>query len=393
MELARRRSSTRMADSKTRIREGLPHPLGATWDGLGVNFALFSAYATKVELCLFDATGRREIERDRAARVHRRGLARLPARPARRGAIYGYRVHGPYEPDAGHRFNPNKLLLDPYAKGHVGKLEWRPEIFGYTIGARGRGPLLRRARQRSVRAEVPGDRPRVHVDARPAARHAVGAHHHLRDPRQGLDQAPPARARGAPRHLRGARLPGRPRAPQGSSASPRSSCCRSTPSSTTAICSTRSSPTTGATTPSASSPPSPATSPTATRPSSRRWSRTSTTPGSRSSSTWSTTTPRRATSAGRRCRSRASTTRRTTAWYPDATRYYINDTGTGNTVNLSHPRVLQMVTDSLRYWVDRDARRRLPLRPRDHPRPRALRLRRGRRLPRLAAGRIRCSTR
>ena len=107
MELARRRSSTRMADSKTRIREGLPHPLGATWDGLGVNFALFSAHATKVELCLFDATGRARDRAHRAARVHRRGLARLPARPSRR-RVYGYRVHGPYEPDAGHRFNPEQ---------------------------------------------------------------------------------------------------------------------------------------------------------------------------------------------------------------------------------------------------------------------------------------------
>ena len=104
-----------MADSKTRIREGLPHPLGATWDGLGVNFALFSAYATKVELCLFDATGRREIERielpEYTDEVWHGYLRDLPA-----GAVYGYRVHGPYEPDAGHRFNPHKLLLDPYAR-------------------------------------------------------------------------------------------------------------------------------------------------------------------------------------------------------------------------------------------------------------------------------------
>src|SRR5216684_3150784 len=122
-----------MAESRTRIREGLPHPLGATWDGLGVNFALFSAHATKVELCLFDATGRREVERiempEYTDEVWHGYLRDLPA-----GAVYGYRVHGPYEPDAGHRFNANKLLLDPYAKGHLGKLAWRPEIFGYTVG-------------------------------------------------------------------------------------------------------------------------------------------------------------------------------------------------------------------------------------------------------------------
>ena len=123
-----------MASTNPRITEGLPHPLGATWDGLGVNFALFSSNATKVELCLFDATGTRELERielpeftDEVWHGHLRDV--------RPGTIYAYRVHGPYEPDAGHRFNPSKLLLDPYAKGHVGRLSWRPEIFGYTIGA------------------------------------------------------------------------------------------------------------------------------------------------------------------------------------------------------------------------------------------------------------------
>src|SRR4029077_16630411 len=111
-------SATRMANSKLRISEGLPNPLGATWDGLGVNFALFSAHATKVELCLFDSTGARELERielpEYTDEVWHGYLRDLPA-----GALYGYRVYGPYEPAAGHRFNPNKLLLDPYAKGHL----------------------------------------------------------------------------------------------------------------------------------------------------------------------------------------------------------------------------------------------------------------------------------
>src|SRR4029077_14589877 len=105
----------------------------ATWDGLGVNFALFSANATKVELCLFDAGGQREIERislpEYTAEVCH---GYLP--DARPGTVYGYRVHGPYEPSAGHRFNPNKLLLDPYARAHIGELKWAPEVFGYTIG-------------------------------------------------------------------------------------------------------------------------------------------------------------------------------------------------------------------------------------------------------------------
>src|SRR3982750_1136849 len=97
----------------SRIREGLPFPLGATWDGLGVNFALFSAHATKVELCLFDDAGERELERlELAEFTDEVWHGYLPE--ARPGTIYAYRVHGPYEPEAGPRFNPNKLLLAPY---------------------------------------------------------------------------------------------------------------------------------------------------------------------------------------------------------------------------------------------------------------------------------------
>ena len=117
----------------SRVREGLPFPLGATWDGLGVNFALFSAHATKVELCLFDATGREELERiELPEYTDEVWHGYLP--DARPGQLYGYRVHGPYEPEAGHRFNPHKLLLDPYAKQLVGELTWDAALFGYTIG-------------------------------------------------------------------------------------------------------------------------------------------------------------------------------------------------------------------------------------------------------------------
>jgi glycogen operon protein len=114
------------------VREGRPFPLGATWDGLGVNFALFSANATKVELCLFDIEGRQELERlELPEYTDEVWHGYLPE--ARPGTVYGYRVHGPYEPDAGHRFNPNKLLIDPYAKQIVGSLTWGPELFGYVL--------------------------------------------------------------------------------------------------------------------------------------------------------------------------------------------------------------------------------------------------------------------
>ena len=110
----------------------MPHPLGATWDGVGVNFALFSANATKVELCLFDQEGTTELERiELPEYTDEIWHGYLP--DARPGTVYGYRVHGPWAPEQGHRFNPHKLLLDPYAKGHVGQLRWGPEVFAYVM--------------------------------------------------------------------------------------------------------------------------------------------------------------------------------------------------------------------------------------------------------------------
>ena len=113
-----------------RLAEGHPYPLGATWDGVGVNFALFSAHATAVELCLFDARGEVEVQRI-ALPEHTDEVWHGYLPDARPGTVYGYRVHGPYDPDAGHRFNPRKLLLDPYARAHVGALRWGPEVYGY----------------------------------------------------------------------------------------------------------------------------------------------------------------------------------------------------------------------------------------------------------------------
>jgi glycogen operon protein len=112
---------------------GNPYPLGATWDGEGVNFALFSENAEKVELCLFDPKGRRVTQcinlRWQTDQVWH---CYLPQ--GRPGLLYGYRVHGPYAPDHGQRFNPKKLLMDPYAKDVVGKLRWNDALFGYKIG-------------------------------------------------------------------------------------------------------------------------------------------------------------------------------------------------------------------------------------------------------------------
>ena len=102
------------------VWRGRPYPLGATWDGAGVNFALFSKHAEAVELCLFDPKGRREIERVRCASAPiSSGTATCPRRGP--GLLYGYRVHGPHDPDRGHRFDHNKILLDPYARLIRGK--------------------------------------------------------------------------------------------------------------------------------------------------------------------------------------------------------------------------------------------------------------------------------
>jgi glycogen operon protein len=117
-----------------RIWPGSPHPLGATWDGEGVNFAIFSEHATSVELCLFDTPESAEpsAQVSMAAATDRVWHAYLP--DVRPGALYGYRIDGPYKPEEGHRFNPAKLLIDPYAKAVSGTIRWSDELFGYTIG-------------------------------------------------------------------------------------------------------------------------------------------------------------------------------------------------------------------------------------------------------------------
>jgi glycogen operon protein len=115
-------------------RPGHPYPLGATWDGEGVNFALFSENATAVELCLFDHHD--QEKETQAIRIEERTnqVWHVFLPEVRPGQLYGYRVHGPYEPQAGHRFNRNKLLIDPYAKALHGELRWSDAMFGYTIG-------------------------------------------------------------------------------------------------------------------------------------------------------------------------------------------------------------------------------------------------------------------
>jgi isoamylase len=128
-----------MAILPAKLASGSNETLGATWDGLGVNFAVFSANADRIELCLFDRGGRREIARyDLPECTDEVFHGYLP--DALPGLIYGYRAHGPYQPERGHRFNSNKLLLDPYAKALFGEIHWSDTLFGYRVGA-GRADL------------------------------------------------------------------------------------------------------------------------------------------------------------------------------------------------------------------------------------------------------------
>jgi glycogen operon protein len=120
-----------MSGSDVRVWPGAPQPLGATWDGEGVNFALFSAHATGIELCLFDRPDD-ERESARVALVERdQGVWHAYLPDARPGQCYGYRVHGPYEPRRGHRFNPRKLLVDPYARALSDTGRFDPSLYGY----------------------------------------------------------------------------------------------------------------------------------------------------------------------------------------------------------------------------------------------------------------------
>src|ERR1700761_2157652 len=123
-----------MHDFPDALEAGKPFPLGATWDGLGVNFAVFSANAEQIDLCVYDADGKREIARftmpDCTQQVFH---GYLPG--ASPGLSYGFRAHGPYDPENGHRFNPAKLLLDPYAKSIRGQVRWSDALFGYKLHA------------------------------------------------------------------------------------------------------------------------------------------------------------------------------------------------------------------------------------------------------------------
>jgi len=123
-----------MAGYPDRLEPGSPYPLGATWDGLGTNFAVFSAHAQRIDLCLFDPQGKRQIAAYTLPEfTDEVWHGYLPN--AQVGLLYGYRAYGPYEPQNGYRFNSNKLLLDPYARRIAGELRWSDALFGHRVNS------------------------------------------------------------------------------------------------------------------------------------------------------------------------------------------------------------------------------------------------------------------
>ena len=189
---------------------GKPYPLGATFDGSGTNFALFSEVAEKVELCLIDVGARGKVTEERVPLTEVDGYVwhcYLPQ--VQPGQRYGYRVTGPWDPSKGLRCNPNKLLLDPYAKATSGEIDWDQSLFGYDFGdpdSRNDDDSLEHMTYGVV------INPFFDWEGDHAARHPLQRDRHLRGPRQGTHPAPPRRARGAARHVRrpGAPLRHRP---------------------------------------------------------------------------------------------------------------------------------------------------------------------------------------
>jgi isoamylase len=123
-----------MLSAPGRALAGTPGPLGAHWDGRGTNFAVFAEHAEAVQLCLFDPSGRQELRQVTLAECTD-GVWHGYLPEVAPGQLYGYRAHGPYQPEHGHRYNPNKLLLDPYARRLAGSLRWSDALFGYRISS------------------------------------------------------------------------------------------------------------------------------------------------------------------------------------------------------------------------------------------------------------------
>ena len=184
---------------------GSAYPLGATFDGSGTNFAIFSEHAERVELCLFDGP-EADVAETRVELTEVDGFVwhcYLPT--VQPGQRYGYRVHGPYEPEHGLRFNPAKLLLDPYAKATAGSIEWDPSLYTYDFGD---PDSTQRRRLGGAHAARRRHQPVLRLGGRPPPQHPLQREPDLRGPREGAHPAAPGDPRGAARHVRRPGAPG-----------------------------------------------------------------------------------------------------------------------------------------------------------------------------------------
>ena len=334
-----------------KVSEGKPHPHGASWDGQGTNFAVFSAHATKVEVCIFDGQGKRELERIVLPEyTNQIWHGYLPS--VQPGTPYGYRVHGPYDPESGHRFNPNKMLLDPYACAHMGDLLWHPAIFGYrlethddlTFDERDSAPFMPKCTVVDPNFNWAGPRGHRHVAWDDTIIYEV----HVR----GFTKRHPA----IPPHLQGtyAGLGGKEILDYIKSLGvttvelqPIQTCINESHLLEKGLTNYWGYNTIGFFSPD----PRYA----ASRPDSLREFKEMIAQFHDAGLEVILDVVYNHTAEGNEFGPTLSFKGIDNASYyrllPDLKRYYINDTGTGNTLNLSHPRVLQMVTDSLRYWV------------------------------------------
>ena len=363
-----------------RTRPGRPYPLGATWDGAGVNFAALQR--ARDGGGAVPVRGRRAPSRGGRASASSSAPTRsgTPTCPrSRPGQLYGYRVHGPYEPAAGHRFNPAKLLLDPYAKAIDGTVRWDDAVFGYRVGAGPDADLALDDRDSApfVPKSVVVDPAFSWGDDRPPRtpwHQTVIYELHVK----GFTARHPE----VPRELRGTyaglALAGRDRAPDPARRSPRSSCCPCTTSCADGSWCERGLTNYWGYNSIGFFAPDARYSSQGVRGEQVREFKTMVKtppprPASRSSSTSSTTTrrgqPPRADAGLPRHRQR----RLLPARRPTTARYYLDYTGCGNTLEHAAPAHAPAHHGQPALLGARDARRRLPLRPRLDPRPRAAR--------------------
>ncbi len=332
-----------------RVWPGDPAPLGATFDGLGTNIAVFSNVADAIEICVFDGDGNVECVElpERSGAVFHGYFPDMES-----GARYGLRVHGPYDPGAGHRCDPSKLLIDPYARAIDGDIDWDPAVFAYDFA----DPAQRN--QDDSAAFVPKSvvvNPYFDWAARHRAAPPVGRHGDLRGPRQGGHDDPPGRARGPARHVRGHRRPGVRRPPHlarrhragaaaGAPLRPRAAPARPWAAATT-----------GATTPSATSRPHHAYSSRGTHGQQvhefKQMVKTLHTAGIEVILDVVYNHTAEGNEKGPTLSMRGIDNASYYRLVADDPQYYMDYTGTGNTLNMRDAYVLQLVMDSLRYWA------------------------------------------